>query len=132
MLWIHPEQLSKIRKTKDPTTGQNLLNRKLLQPWSQVHCEDEDAIAGFIEVLKAKYHDEQEHMRVKRSYQEISLDMPEAGMCAIAMPMFITVVLREDKFGDVVTPASDTFIVINESSPVLDEAHRKRFHSKVA
>ena len=32
----------------------------------------------------------------------------------------------------VVTPASSTLFIINENSPLLDEARRKRFHSKVA
>ena len=69
---------------------------------------------------------------MKHSYLGMSLDMSEVGICSITMPMFITEVLKDVELGSVVTPASSTLFVINESSPLLEETRRKRFHSKMA
>ena len=64
--------------------------------------------------LKVKYQDVQEHTGVKHSYLGTSLDMSEVGMCSITMPMLIAGVLKDVKFWRVVTPASSTFLMINE------------------
>ena len=95
-------------------------------------CKDKVTIVGVIEALKAKHHDGQEHMGVKHSYLGMSLDMSVVGVCSITMPMFITDVLKDVELGSVVTPASSTLFMIYKNSPLLEENHRKRFHSKVA
>jgi len=97
-----------------------------------VTCKDADTISGVIQALKVKYHDVQEHTGVKHSYLGMSLDMSVTGVCSITMPMFISEVLKDVELGSVVTPASGTLFMIDESSPLLDETRRKRFHSKVA
>ena len=97
-----------------------------------VTCKDEETIDGVIKALKAKYFDVQEHKGVKHSYLGMSLDLSVTGVCSITMPMFIADVLKDVELGSVVTPASSSLFVINESSPLLEETRRKRFHSKVA
>ena len=42
-----------------------------------VTCKDVATIAGVIEALKVKYHDDQEHTGVRHWYPAISLDMSE-------------------------------------------------------
>ena len=54
------------------------------------------------------------------------------GVCPITMPIFIADMLEGVELESVVIPASGTLFMINESSPLLDEAHWKWFHSKVA
>ena len=89
-----------------------------------VTCKDETTIAEVVDVLKAKYHDVQEHTGVKHSYLGRSLDMSEVGVCSITMNMVITEVLMEVLLGSVVTPGSGTLFMINKSSPLLDETRR--------
>ena len=48
------------------------------------------------------------------------------------MPMITADVFKDIELRSVVTPAYDTLFMINESSPQLDEAHRKRLHTKMA
>ena len=86
-----------------------------------VTCTDEATISEVIEALKVKYHDVQEHMGVKHSYLRMTLDMSEVVVCSITMPMFIAELLKDVELGSVVTPASSTLFMINESSPPLDE-----------
>ena len=57
-----------------------------------VTCRDETIIAGVIEALKTKY-------------PGMSLDMSAVGVWTVNMSMIIAVVLKDVKFGSVVTQA---------------------------
>ena len=89
-------------------------------------CKDETTIAGVMEPLNAKYHDVQEHTRVKHLY----LGCPWTCLCLVcglSLCLFgIADVLKD------VNPAPGTLFMVNGSSLLLDEAHKKRFHSKLA
>ena len=45
--------------------------------------------------------------------------------------MFFAEVLKDVELGSVVTPVFGTLFIINESSLLLDETSKKRFHIKV-
>ena len=91
--------------------------------------KDETTIARVIEALKAMYHDMQEHMGVKHSYLNMSLNMSENGVCSITMPVFIAEVLMGIELRSAATPTSGTLFMTNESSPALvDKTRRKRSH----
>ena len=66
---------------------------------------------------------------MKHLYLGMFLAMSDVGLCSITMSMFIA---KDVELGSVVAPASGTFLIINESIPLVDEAHRKRFHCKAA
>ena len=89
----------------------------------QVTSKNETTIAEVIETLKVKYHDVEEHMGAKHLYLGMSPDV-----CSTNMPMLIIEILKDLKFGSVVTPVSGTLFMINESSPPLDDARRTPFH----
>ena len=93
-----------------------------------VSCDDEATIDGVIEALKVKYRDVQERKRVTHSYLGMSLNRSEVAVCSITMPIFVAEVLKDVELGSAVIPASNKLFTINESSPLLDETHRKRFH----
>ena len=95
-------------------------------------CKVEVTITGVIEALKAKYHDMQEHTGVRHSYIGMSLDMSVTEVCSITIPTFIADVLKDFVVRSVVTPASGSLFMINESSALFEEARSKRFHTKVA
>ena len=78
---------------------------------------------------KSKVFDVQKHKEVKHSYLGMSLDMSVVGVCSITMPMSIAEVLKDVELGSVLTPASGTFFMINESCPPIDETRRKWLHS---
>ena len=84
-------------------------------------CKDEATITEVIRALKAKYNDVQKHKRYEAILSGHLRNMSEVGVCSITMPTFITEVLKDVELGSAA-----------ESSPPLDEAHRKRLYSKVA
>ena len=61
----------------------------------------------------------------------MSLDMTVTGVCSIIMPMYKADELKDAELRSVATPASGAIFIINESSSLLIEARKKRFHSKV-
>ena len=96
-----------------------------------VKYKDDIAIAAVVEALKVKYHDVQKHTGVKHSYLGMTLNMSEVGECSNTPPMIIPEVLKDAELESVITPASGTLLMIKENSLPLDEACRKRFHSKL-
>ena len=67
---------------------------------------------------------------MKYSYLGMSLELTVTGLCSITIPMLIFDALKDIESGVVANPASVTLLIIEENSPLLDEAPRKRLHSK--
>jgi hypothetical protein len=95
-------------------------------------CGDSFSMDRVISALKAKYlYVQEENTGVKHWYLGMSEDMSAIGMCCITAPMFISEVLTDVVLGSAVTPTSGILFMIDESSPLLEEACRKRYHGKV-
>ena len=93
-----------------------------------VTCKDEVAMVGFIDALKTKYNEVQEHTSVKHSFLGTSLNMTEVGLCSITMPTFLADLVKDVELGSIVIPASNKIFMINDSNPLLKETRTKQFH----